>query len=117
MLTLTTPKNNAVPVSIIATVLFGPAETKRHGWPNSQKKSESGNRFTLQLVISGNTACQKGGEPPARPVFDGNIQAESRLGDDRDRAVAGNGTRGMSFDARLQTASASCRPCHRQRWF
>jgi hypothetical protein len=75
MLALTAPKNNIIPVSIIAPVLLYPAETKRYGWPNSQKKSTSGNCFTLQLVISSNTECQKDGERPARLVLDGNIQA------------------------------------------
>src|SRR3979411_1359837 len=42
------------------------AETKRHGGPNSQKNSLRRKRFAMQLVISGNRECQKGGWLPAR---------------------------------------------------
>jgi hypothetical protein len=68
MLTLTMPKN-AVTISIITTVLVLPAETKRHGRPNSQKKSVGRNRIAMQLMSSGNTVCRNQGEPPARLVF------------------------------------------------
>jgi hypothetical protein len=68
MLTLIMPKN-AVTISIITTVLVLLAETKRHGGPNSQKKSVRCNRIAMQLMISGNTVCRNQGEPPARRVF------------------------------------------------
>jgi hypothetical protein len=45
------------------------ARTKRHRRPNSQKKSAGCKRIAMQLMISGNRACQKDGEPPARLAF------------------------------------------------
>jgi hypothetical protein len=48
---------------------LNPATTKRHGRPNSQKKSKSCNHFARSLRIYGNTECRKSGEPPAGPAF------------------------------------------------
>jgi hypothetical protein len=58
MLTLTMP-HNAATISIITTVLYAPAQTKRHRGPNSQKNSLRRNRFAMQLMISGNRDVPK----------------------------------------------------------
>jgi hypothetical protein len=58
MLMLTMP-NNAATISIITTVLYAPAQTKRHRGPNSQKNSASRTRFAMQLMISGNRDVPK----------------------------------------------------------
>ena len=44
------------------------AETKRYRRPNSQKNSASRTRVPMQLMISGNRECQKGGGPLAQPA-------------------------------------------------